>query len=130
MQIQYKVKSPFIFEETVEKLKESLSKEQFGVLWELNFKDKLQEKGITFDVDFKVLEACNPKKAEKVLRHNIEAGYFLPCKVVVYDLNGEIYMGMLSPTRLIGLIEDEALMPIAEEVEVAIKNAMEDVKNS
>jgi len=32
------------------------------------------------------MEACNPAKAKKVLEHNIEAGYFLPCKVVEDDL--------------------------------------------
>ncbi len=124
MEIQYKVASPYSFEQTVAKFKEALAKEQFGVLWELNFKDKLQEKGLEFDIDFKVMEACNPKKAQEVLMKNPEAGYFLPCKVVVYDLDGQIYMGMLLPTQLIRTIEDDSLNEIAKEVEESLKKAM------
>lgn len=124
MEIQYKVASPYPFEQTVAKFKEALAKEQFGILWELNFKDKLQEKGLEFDTDFKVMEACNPKKAQEVLMKNLEAGYFLPCKVVVYDLDGQVYMGMLSPTSLIKTIGDDSLMEIAQSVEDSLKKAM------
>ena len=127
MEIQFKVASPYPFEQTVTKFKEALAKEQFGVLWELNFKDKLQEKGLSFDVDFKVMEACNPKKAQEVLTKNLEAGYFLPCKVVVYDLDGQIYMGMLSPTELIKTIGDDTLLEIAQEVEDSLKKAMQNI---
>jgi uncharacterized protein (DUF302 family) len=34
-------------------------------LWELNFKDKLQEKGLDFDKNFKILEVCNPVQAKE-----------------------------------------------------------------
>lgn len=124
MNIQYKVASPYSFEETVTKFKAALAQEKFGILWELNFKDKLQEKGLSFNIDFKVMEACNPAKAQEVLTSNLEAGYFLPCKVVVYDLNGQIYMGMLSPTELIKTINDDSLMEIAQSVEDSLKKAM------
>lgn len=124
MKIQFKIESPFNFEDTVKKFKEQLAKQQFGVLWEMNFKDKLQEKGLQFDTDFKVMEACNPKMAKKVLDINIEAGYFLPCKVVVYKKEASVYMGMLLPTELIGLLGSDELIPIAQEVEEALKLAM------
>ena len=130
MNIAIKVPSPFDYENTVLQLKEALKSQQFGVLWELNFKDKLEEKGLTFESNFKVMEACNPKKAEKVLKHNIEAGYFLPCKVVVYEQNNQVYMGMLSPVKLIGMIDDPELEPIALEVESALITAMNVVKDS
>ena len=78
MDINYKVVTEKNFEEAIESLKESLSKYGFGVLWELNFKDKLQEKGLAFDRNFKILEVCNPKQAQEVLNKNIEVGYFLP----------------------------------------------------
>ncbi len=124
MNIQYKVASPYDFNTTVDKFKSALAQEQFGILWELNFKDKLQEKGLDFDTNFKVMEACNPKKAQKVLSQNLEAGYFLPCKVVVYDLKGQVYMGMLSPTELIRSIKDDSLIEVAQSVEESLKKAM------
>src|SRR5665648_702802 len=101
MDINYKVQTNKSFERTIEDLKESLSNHNFGVLWELNFKDKLKEKGLDFDKNFKILEVCNPNQAKKVLEENIEVGFFLPCKIVVYEDSGSVFIGMPKPTELI-----------------------------
>lgn len=124
LDISYKVQSTKGYQETIIALKEALAKEQFGILWELNFKDKLHEKGLEFETNFNVMEACNPGKAKKVLDINIEAGYFLPCKVVVYEKDESVWMGMLKPTSLIGFLGEASLEAIAQEVEVAISRAM------
>lgn len=125
MDINYKVKTDKNFEEAIESLKESLSKQNFGVLWELNFKDKLQEKGLDFDRNFKILEVCNPKQAQEVLNKNIEVGYFLPCKMVVYEDDDSVIMGMVNPTAFIGMMDDVELSAIAIEVENNLKSAID-----
>lgn len=128
MDISYKLKIDKSFEKAVEALKKSLSNHRFGVLWELNFKDKLKEKGLDFDRNFKILEVCNPSQAKQVLEKHIEVGYFLPCKIVVYEDNGSVYIGMLKPTALIGMISDNELSNIAAEVEYELKAAIDDTK--
>ena len=127
MEIQYKVESSKSFTDTILALKEALSKENFGVLWEMNFKDKLQEKGLEFETNFQVMEACNPGKAKQVLDQNIEAGFFLPCKVVVYEKDSKVWMGMLKPTSLIGLLDEPSLGAIALEVEESLSRAMNNI---
>lgn len=127
MEIQYKVESSKSFTDTILALKEALSKEKFGVLWEMNFKDKLQEKGLEFETNFQVMEACNPGKAKQVLEQNIEAGFFLPCKVVVYEKDSKVWMGMLKPTSLIGLLDEPSLGAIALEVEESLSRAMNNI---
>lgn len=128
MDISYKLKIDKSFEKAVEALKKSLNNHRFGVLWELNFKDKLQEKGLDFDRNFKILEVCNPSQAKQVLEKHIEVGYFLPCKMVVYEDNGSVYIGMLKPTVLIGMINDNELSNIVAEVEYELKAAIDDTK--
>ncbi|MBK5246842.1 MAG: DUF302 domain-containing protein [Peptostreptococcaceae bacterium] len=128
MDIQYKIQSGRSYADTLVALKEELAKEQFGVLWELNFKDKLQEKGLEFNTNFTVMEACNPGKAKDVLDKNIEAGYFLPCKVVVYEKDQSVWMGMLKPTSLVAMLDQDDLYQVANEVETTIKTAMEHAK--
>lgn len=127
MEIQYKVESPKSFTDTIVALKDALAKEKFGVLWEMNFKDKLQEKGLEFETNFQVMEACNPGKAKQVLDQNIEAGFFLPCKVVVYEKDSKVWMGMLTPTSLIGLLDEPSLGAIALEVEESLSRAMNNI---
>ena len=128
MDINYKVKTEKSFEQALESLKESLSKHSFGVLWELNFKDKLNEKGLDFDRNFKILEVCNPKQAQEVLNKNIEVGYFLPCKMVVYEDENSVIMGMINPTAFIGMMGDAELSTIAIGVENNLKSAIDDAR--
>jgi uncharacterized protein (DUF302 family) len=128
MDMNYKVKTNKSFETALEDLKKSLSKYSFGVLWELNFKDKLEEKGFDFDKNFKVLEVCNPQKLKLVLEQNIEAGYFLPCKMVVYEDGNSVYIGMTKPTKLIDMMENSELSNIAIEVEKELISAIEEAK--
>ena len=126
MNINYEVKTSKTFSTAVEDLKKSLSENKFGVLWELNFKDKLEEKGLDFHQNFKVLEVCNPKQAKEVLDRHIEVGYFLPCKMVVYEKENSVFMGMMRPTSMIGMLGQEELLSIAQQVETVLKKAIDE----
>jgi len=77
----------------------------------------LKEKGVDFDQTYHILEVCNPVEAKRVLSENSLVGYFLPCKIAVYDEEGTTKIGLPRPTALIGFIDNEALMGIAEDIE-------------
>lgn len=126
MDIKYEVRTSKYFDKAVDDLKENLKKDSFGVLWEFNIKEKLKEKGLDFDTNFRVLEVCNPNKAKEVLEQNIEVGYFLPCKMVVYEKDGSTYIGMLKPTQLINMVGDESLVNVAKEIEEIMKKAIDE----
>lgn len=104
-------------EEAIQSLEESLKEEKFGVLWKFDIKEKLQEKGLEFNKEFKVLEVCNPNEAQRVLNENEMAGYFLPCKIVVYEDHGKTKIGMPKPTALISLLNDEKMKLFAQDIE-------------
>lgn len=101
----------------IKSIEESLKGEKFGVLWMFDIKEKLQEKGVEFQKEFKILEVCNPHEAQKVLNENEMAGYFLPCKIVVYEDNGQTKIGMPRPTALISLLNDEKMKLFAKDIE-------------
>ncbi len=111
--------------EAISSLESNLEESGFGILWQLNFKDKLQEKGLEFKDDFVVLEVCNPKQAKEVLEENIQIGYVLPCKMVVRREGDKTYIGMTSPEVLIGLFEGSDLKEVAKKVEESLKNSIE-----
>ncbi|MFL2125075.1 DUF302 domain-containing protein [Marinilactibacillus psychrotolerans] len=125
MDFKYEVKTNKSFQTAIEDITDSLKEREFGVLYQVNFKEKFKSKGLEFSSDFEVLEVCNPGQAKEVLEKHTEAGYFLPCKVVVYEKRDEVYIGLLKPTILIGLIEDDGLKTIAEEVENTLKEAIQ-----
>ena len=115
--IKYEVTTNKSFDEAVSSVITNLEEQKFGVLWKLNFKDKLKEKEIDFESNFMILEVCNPQKAKEVLSKHIDAGYFLPCKVVVYEESGSVKIGMLNPEILMEMLNFEDLTEIAKEVQ-------------
>ena len=126
MDFIYEEKSPYSLEETITRLKERLPKEGFGILWELNFKHKLKEKGLSLKDDFWIFEVCNPAKAESVLNEMIQAGYFLPCKMAVYTREDAVYIGLPRPVELIGLItRDDLMRSFAEDVESSLTEVIQ-----
>jgi uncharacterized protein (DUF302 family) len=64
-----------------------------------------------------VLEVCNPQEAQKVLTENELAGYFLPCKIVVYESKGQTKIGMPKPTALINILNNDSMQQFAKDIE-------------
>lgn len=126
--IKYELNTNKPFDEAVTSIIKSLEEQKFGVLWKLNFKDKLKEKGIDFDSNFMILEVCNPHKAKEVLTSHLDVGYFLPCKIVVYEEANGVKIGMMNPETLIGMLGYDDLKNTAKEVQdimvTAINNAV------
>ncbi|HWL26809.1 MAG TPA: DUF302 domain-containing protein [Ureibacillus sp.] len=116
----YTIETSKSIEDTVKALEENLKTEQFGVLWAFDIKHKLQEKGLKFEKDYKVLEVCNPFEAQRVLEENKLAGYFLPCKIVVYDDEGKTKIGLPRPTALISVLNDMKIKEFAKDIEVRL----------
>lgn len=117
MTFHYTVETEKTPEQAIEKLTEALKEEKFGVLWRLDMKAKLQEKGVDFNQTFHILEVCNPVEAKRVLSENSLVGYFLPCKIGVYEEKGKTRIGLPKPTALISLVENDNLMAIATDIE-------------
>ena len=113
----YTVETKKTPEQAINAVIDSLKSEKFGVLWQFDMKEKLLEKGVEFDRTYHILEVCNPIEAKRVVSVSPLAGYFLPCKVAVYEENGVTKVGIPRPTALIGLMESEQLMDIAAEIE-------------
>lgn len=122
----YTVETSKGIDEAIETLEASLKEEKFGVLWNFDLKDKLHEKGLDFEKEFKVLEVCNPKEAQRVLNENVMAGYFLPCKMVVYEDGGKTKIGMPKPTSLTQMVEDANIQAMARDIEQRLMHCMDE----
>ena len=113
--------------ETVEKVESALKEESFGVLWNLDLSQKLQDKGLDFNEEVIVLEVCNPHEAKKVLEQSMLVSYFLPCKITVYTEGGSTKVGMAKPSKLIELVDNEELKSIALDIENRLIGCLEKI---
>jgi len=113
------------FDQAVLLVTESLKKEGFGVLTEINIQEKLKEK---LNVDFrkyKILGACNPSYAYKALQQEDKIGTMLPCSVIVQELeNNEIEVAAVDPIASMMAIENPALAGLAGEVKEKLERAI------
>jgi uncharacterized protein (DUF302 family) len=125
----YTVETNKSMDEAIKSLEENLKSEKFGILWMFDIKEKLHEKGLEFNKDFKVLEVCNPFEAQRVLNENDLAGYFLPCKIVVFTgPNSITKIGMPKPTALISMLNDEKMKILARDIEERLISCIDNSK--
>ena len=128
MSFHYTVETSKTVEQAVSDLSTELQTEKFGVLWDFDLSAKLQEKGMDFHTPYRVLEVCNPKEAERVLNEDKLVGYFLPCKIVVYEEDGQTKIGMPKPTTLLNLTGDDNLSDIGSDIEKRLVSCIEKSK--
>jgi uncharacterized protein (DUF302 family) len=128
--IKYVVATSKAPAEALVALKAALAEQNFGVLWELDFNEKLKEKGVETDAVFHLLEVCNPKKAKEALEHEIEMGFFLPCKAVVFVRDGQTYMGIMKPSALLEGYAEPELLSLAMNVEDIMAKALDVAANA
>jgi uncharacterized protein (DUF302 family) len=113
------------FDQAVLLVTESLKKEGFGVLTEINLQEKLKEK---LNVDFrkyKILGACNPAYAYKAIQMEDKVGTMLPCSVIVQELgNNEIEVAAIDPIASMMAVENPGLAGIAGEIKQKLERAI------
>jgi uncharacterized protein (DUF302 family) len=114
------------FEQAVDRVKESLEIEGFGVLSEINLHEKLKEK---LDVDFRrytIIGACNAAFAFKALQLEDKIGTMLPCNVVVQEVKKNVIeVAAVDPIASMMAIENPELAKIAAEIKVKLERVIE-----
>jgi uncharacterized protein (DUF302 family) len=113
------------FAVAVERTREALAGEGFGVLTEIDVRATLKKK---IDVDFRpyvILGACNPPLAHRALSAELDIGLLLPCNVVVYAEGDErSRVSIMDPESALALSGNEAIGPLASEVKARLERVL------
>jgi uncharacterized protein (DUF302 family) len=118
------------FDEAVEKVRETLKAEGFGVLSEIDIDEKLKEKlGVDFR-RYKIMGACNPSLAYKTLQEELHIGLLLPCNVIVYeaDEEGRTVVAAVDAKAMLSVVGDTPLLrEVAREANERLRRALENI---
>jgi len=99
MDFDYTVTTEKSFKEAVAAVEQETKKVGFRALYIHDVAATLKEKG--FEVEpFKIIEICNAKSAYTVLKADIKIGLCLPCKINVYQKEGQTFISGMRPTVL------------------------------
>ncbi len=116
---------PIPYDQAVDRMKEALREEGFGVLTEIDVKATLKEKLAVDFRDYMILGACNPALAHQALQSDLGIGALLPCNVVVYDEDGGSIVSVFDPEVGMGIAGSPALTPIAAEAKTRLLRALD-----
>ena len=128
MGFSYSVKTEKKIEDVISKLTDDLKEIGFGVLETLDFKKILEDKGLEFSDNYKLLEVCNPNLAKQVLEQSPDLGLLLPCTIAVYQKDNENYISLAKPTALLAMASEQNLQFSGEEIELNLIKVIEKAK--
>ena len=115
------------FPDAVERAREELKVEGFGVLCEIDVQATLRAKLGEEIEPYTILGACNPPLAHRGLQAEPELGALLPCNVVVYERDGDTHVAAIDAQRMLSVVENDHLGPVAAEVRDRLANVVERV---
>ena len=112
----------------IEQVREALKNEGFGILTEIDVKEKMKEK-LGLDMNkYIILGACNPPNAYKAILTEENIGLMLPCNVIVYEKGSKTVLSVIRPTVAMQMIENSELQLVAEAVEAQLKKSFDAIK--
>jgi uncharacterized protein (DUF302 family) len=123
---------PLEYTRAIERTKQALAAEGFGVLSEIDVAATLKKK---LDVDFRpyvILGACNPPLAYQALTAERDIGLLLPCIVVVYDdeLPGRSVFSVMDSVEALELTGNEEIRPLAADVKARLTRVLQAIERT
>ena len=109
------------YQQAIDRTKEALKAQGFGVLTEIDVRQTLQDKlGVEME-PYIILGACNPPLAHRALGVDPEIGLLLPCNVVVRAQGSGSRVDFADPQAMLGIVGNDTLNEVAEEAKRRLK---------
>ncbi len=109
----------------VQRAREALKAEGFGILCEIDVREKMKEKlGVDFP-NYVILGACNPPLAHQTLQRDLNIGLLLPCNVVVYEEGGRIVVAAIDALKMLSIVGNPDLAATAVQVNEKLRRVID-----
>jgi len=112
------------FQEVLDRVREALKAEGFGVITEIDVQKTMKEKLGIDGRPHVILGACNPKYAHEALGVEDDLGLLLPCNVVVYEKGEGSRVAVINAGAMMGMVGNDRLAPIADEVQARLDRVL------
>ncbi|WP_019484297.1 DUF302 domain-containing protein [Arthrobacter sp. TB 23] len=119
--------------EALNRTRDALSAQGFGILTEINirstFEAKLGTEAADAVGDYVILGACNPALASRALAAEPEIGALLPCNVVVRrNKDADVTtVEAIDPQTMVQLSAAAAVKEVADDAGTRLRNALADL---
>ena len=128
--VAFSIVTDLSYEDAVQRCKEALADEGFGVLTEIDIQATLKKK---LDVDrtpYRCQLTCDVNPEHQALSVAPEAGVLLPCNVTVSVEEGQTVVRAMNPGVAMAVLEAEGLERVAVDVGEALSRAIQAVAST
>lgn len=114
------------YAEAIERVREALAAQGFGVLTTIDVKDTMQKKLNVQTRPYVILGACNPPLAHRALEADPSAGLLLPCNVIVFegDTPEESVVSIIDPMTMVTLSDNPVLAEVATQARARLEQVV------
>ncbi len=130
MSYTHTVTVPLTWEEAVQRTREALAGQGFGILSEIDVRATFEAKlgaGAAEELgDYMILGACNPALASRALSAEPDMGALLPCNVVVRRGKdaAETTIQAIDPQTMVKLSNSPAVRDVANDADTRLRAAL------
>ena len=113
------------FSETLDNIEFALSEEGFWILHRVDMQWAMKKK-LDKDIDdYIILWACNPRLASDLLDEEYEIWLLLPCNIIVYRSEWNMFVSALMPTTAMNMIYNNIVKSVAKKAEKKLKKVID-----
>lgn len=130
MSYTHTITVPLSWEDAVQRIRDALGEQGFGILTEIDvratFETKLGTDAADAIGDYVILGACNPALASRALAAEPELGALLPCNVVIRRGKDarETTIETIDPQTMVQLSGSPAVRDVADDADARLRKAL------
>lgn len=124
----FTVTLPLLLTDAEKRVRESLQREGFGIISEIDIQAKLKEKLGIEHYPHKILGACNPKLAYQALQENADVALALPCNVVLRQEKDNTIISAILPTVALEPFGGGGVKEAADAAQTALERVFNDLR--
>ena len=117
------------YAEAVDRTRQALADQGFGVLTEIDVQATLRDKLDLNMESYLILGACNPELAHQALEVDRSIGVLLPCNVVVSSRGEGSAVQILDPQMMASVTGLAALQPVADEASRRLQSVLDSLSS-
>lgn len=120
----FEVTTPRSQDDAIARVTALLAEQGFGVLTEIDVQATLQKKLGLETRPYRILGACNPPFAHRVLAAVPHVGVLLPCNVVVWDEGDHRVVAAMEPRVMGRILDHPEVKAVADEVSARLRKVL------
>lgn len=105
------------FEDAIDRVREALKAEGFGVLTDIELQGTLRKKLNIDSYNYRILGACNPRFDYQLSQAEEKISTMLPCNVIVKEkIPGQVEVSAVDPAASVMAMSNKKIGDMAQEV--------------